>query len=159
MSKAIPNTTNKLAADLGTTEKAQKRRQRSPESFRQPLTACWFARDTRVQVWNICVASPDAWFFVNVSRFLKLEYFSIKTIDCLLKMWKTPHSHAVFFACIFFVNTGWCERGDLNSHDCCHTPLKRACLPVPAHSHLYCFSPEPRTNKAYYSRSLAICQQ
>ena len=34
----------------------------------------------------------------------------------------------------------WCERGDLNSHDCCHTHLKRACLPVPALSQLaYCF--------------------
>ena len=29
----------------------------------------------------------------------------------------------------------WCERWDLNSHDGCHTPLKRACLPIPALSH------------------------
>ena len=33
----------------------------------------------------------------------------------------------------------WCERGESNSHDCCHTPLKRACLPVPALSHFECF--------------------
>ena len=26
----------------------------------------------------------------------------------------------------------WCERGDLNPHGLRHTPLKRACLPVPA---------------------------
>lgn len=30
----------------------------------------------------------------------------------------------------------WCERGDLNSHVGWHTPLKRACLPVPALSHI-----------------------
>ena len=30
----------------------------------------------------------------------------------------------------------WCERGDLNSHVGCHTPLKRACLPVPALSQI-----------------------
>ena len=29
----------------------------------------------------------------------------------------------------------WCERGDLNSHAIRHTPLKRACLPIPALSH------------------------
>ena len=26
----------------------------------------------------------------------------------------------------------WCARGDLNPHTCWHTPLKRACLPIPA---------------------------
>ena len=30
----------------------------------------------------------------------------------------------------------WCERGDLNSHAIRHTPLKRACLPIPALSHI-----------------------
>ena len=33
----------------------------------------------------------------------------------------------------------WCERGDLNSHDGCHTHLKRACLPVPALSQIICW--------------------
>ena len=27
--------------------------------------------------------------------------------------------------------TRWCRRGDLNSHGSPHTPLKRACLPIP----------------------------
>lgn len=29
----------------------------------------------------------------------------------------------------------WCEQRDLNPHAILHTPLKRACLPVPACSH------------------------
>ncbi len=30
----------------------------------------------------------------------------------------------------------WCEGGDLNPHAIRHTHLKRACLPIPAPSHI-----------------------
>ena len=33
----------------------------------------------------------------------------------------------------------WCEWRDLNPYVVKHTPLKRACLPIPAHSHLLDF--------------------
>ena len=43
----------------------------------------------------------------------------------------------------------WCERGDLNSHVSWHTPLKRACLPIPALSQI----PHPhRGRKGNYNR-------
>ena len=42
----------------------------------------------------------------------------------------------------------WCERWDLNPHAIRHTPLKRACLPVPALSHIDAHL----GRKGYYSR-------
>lgn len=32
----------------------------------------------------------------------------------------------------------WCEEGDLNPYGIYHTPLKRARLPVPPPSHIFC---------------------
>ena len=48
----------------------------------------------------------------------------------------------------------WCEWRDLNPYVVKHTPLKRACLPVPAHSHILLIS----NNSIDYIASLSICQ-
>ena len=39
----------------------------------------------------------------------------------------------------------WCEWRDLNPYVMQHTPLKRACLPIPAHSHFISFCCSSRT--------------
>ena len=49
---------------------------------------------------------------------------------------KKPDIIGLFAGDIFFVSTLWCEGGDLNPHVVRHTHLKRACLPVPAPSHI-----------------------
>ena len=38
-----------------------------------------------------------------------------------------------------------------------HTPLKRACLPIPAHSHLFNFEP-CELNDWYYTTKKSVCQ-
>ena len=44
----------------------------------------------------------------------------------------------------------------MNPYVISHTPLKRACLPVPAHSHLWSSS---TTNITYYIQRRSICQE
>ena len=41
----------------------------------------------------------------------------------------------------------WCDEGELNSYSLRHTPLKRACLPIPPPSHIKYFIEEKRPSK------------
>ena len=53
----------------------------------------------------------------------------------------------------------WCEWRDLNPYVVRHTPLKRACLPVPAHSHFQLSASRlALSDKNYYISVFRICQ-
>jgi len=54
----------------------------------------------------------------------------------------------------------WCGRWDLNPYVIQHTPLKRACLPIPALPHMQLMLPKdaPVKQRIYYIQIGSLCQ-
>ena len=50
----------------------------------------------------------------------------------------------------------WCGRWDLNPYVIQHTPLKRACLPIPALPHMQFAA--SRMQRIYYIQKQTLCQ-
>ena len=89
----------------------------------------------------ICLHREDNLLFLEIIFRKKHNYFFVFFSED--NRWYNNKAKNVLFLAVAVIH--WCEWRDLNPYVMQHTPLKRACLPIPAHSHLYFFHALLRT--------------